>query len=193
MTRKPTPNACKTVAKSPKTDEKRGSFGQNEAIFCRNSFIAKLLSLCALAPIYKCCVSKDLRPIMGAASTSICRKFNVRLQMRRGDFSAEKCGCITNYNIAIIGGASLVGEESYTKRESGNRVCGLSGHVLDLHSKRSGQFWWSGRDRAPARWAAPHLSSSKGQTRREAGAQSHGPRSTPPWDRRSPGCRRDGW
>ena len=71
-------------------------------------------------------------------------------------------------------------------------ICPGADCVLRCSSKRPGEFWSPGRGRASARSAAPHLSSSKGLTRREAGAQSHGPAGHPSYlSRRSPGCRRD--
>ena len=59
------------------------------------------------------------------------------------------------------------------------RVCVRGERALCIGSERPGEFWSPGRGRASARSAAPHLSSSKGQTRREAGAQSHGPSASP--------------
>ena len=60
------------------------------------------------------------------------------------------------------------------------RICVGGERELVWSSERPGGFWPSGRGRASARSAAPHLSSSKGQTHREVRAQSHGPVTTPP-------------
>lgn len=59
-------------------------------------------------------------------------------------------------------------------------VCVPSGSVLSFFSERSGAFLAPDRGRASACSATSHLSSSKGLTRREAGAQSHGPAVSPP-------------
>src|SRR5438270_7930378 len=68
--------------------------------------------------------------------------------------------------------------------------CRDSESGLELGSTRSCQFWWHTPGTSlGVPLGSKRLSSSKGQTRRETGTQSHGPPALSWW---SPGRRRDG-
>jgi hypothetical protein len=98
MTLKRSPNRWKQGPNPMKEGQCYVSFGLNGAIFHRNSFDAKQLSLWWVPTINKGFRDKDLSSILAGGPPSICRKSLLGLQLLRCDILAQNRLCITNYN-----------------------------------------------------------------------------------------------